>query len=92
METELNRPWLDLDELEVIRSFPDAEVRFVIVGGRAVQFHGHARLAKDLDLLVEPSAENWPRLQAALRPVKGVATLCLRFIASVSAMLSTKAG
>jgi len=68
METELNSPWLDRDELEVVRSFQDAGVRFVIVGGRAVQFHGHVRPAKDLDLFVEPSAENWPRLQAALRP------------------------
>jgi len=55
--------------LEVVRLFQDAGVRFVIVGGRAVQFHGHARPAKDLDLLVEPSAENWRKLQAALRPL-----------------------
>jgi hypothetical protein len=48
-------------------------VRFVIVGGRAVQFHGHARPAKDLDLLVEPSAKNWPRLQAARRPLNASA-------------------
>jgi hypothetical protein len=69
MQSAPNSPWLDRDELEVVRSFQDAGVRFVIVGGRAVQFHGHARPAKDLDLLVEPSAENWPRLQAALRPL-----------------------
>jgi predicted nucleotidyltransferase len=69
MESAPNSPWLDRDELEVVRSFLDAGVRFVVVGGRAVQFHGHARPAKDLDLLVEPSAENWPRLQAALRPL-----------------------
>jgi hypothetical protein len=69
MESAPNSPWLDPDEREVIRSFQDAGVRFVIVGGRAVQFHGHARPAKDLDLFVEPSAGNWPRLQAALRPL-----------------------
>lgn len=69
MESALNSPWLDRDELDVVRAFLDAGVRFVIVGGRAVQFHGHARRAKDLDLFVEPSAENWPRLQAALRPL-----------------------
>jgi hypothetical protein len=39
METELNSPWLDRDELEVIRTFLDAGVRFVIVGGRAVRQH-----------------------------------------------------
>ena len=57
----------DSDELEVIRAFRGAGVRFLIVGGRAVQFHGHSRDTKDLDLLVEPSAENWPKLRAALR-------------------------
>lgn len=69
MESAPNSPWLDRDELEVVRSFQDAGVRFVIVGGRAVQFHGHARPAKDLDLLVDLSAENSPRLQAALKPL-----------------------
>jgi hypothetical protein len=69
MQSAPNSPWLDPDELEVIRSLQDAGVRFVIIGGRAVQFHGHAREAKDLDLLVDLSAENWPRLQAALKPL-----------------------
>jgi hypothetical protein len=69
MESEHNSPWLDRDELEVLRWFQDAGVRFVIVGGRAVQLHGHLRRAKDLDLLVEPSTENWTRLKAALRPL-----------------------
>jgi hypothetical protein len=69
MQSAPDSPWLDRDEREVVRSFQDAGVRFLVVGGRAVQFHGHARPAKDLDLLVEPSADNWPRLQAALRPL-----------------------
>ena len=69
MESAPNSSWLDRDELEVVRTFLDAGVRFVIVGGRAVQFNGHVRPAKDLDLLVEPSAENWSRLQAALKPL-----------------------
>jgi hypothetical protein len=66
---KIERPWLDPDEVEVVRTFLSAGVRFLIVGGRAVQFHGYARPAKDLDLLVEPSAENWPKLQDALRPL-----------------------
>ena len=45
------------------------EVRFVIIGGRAVQFYGHQRPAPDLDLFVEFSAENWIRLGSALRPL-----------------------
>jgi len=59
--------WIDSDELHVVRAFLDAGVRFLIIGGRAVRFHGLARLAKDLDLLVEFSAANWPKLRMALR-------------------------
>ncbi len=61
--------WLNPDEVEVVRTFLNYRVRFLIVGGRAVQFHGHRRFAKDLDLLVEQSAENWSNLQTALRPL-----------------------
>jgi hypothetical protein len=44
MQSAPDSPWLDRDEREVVRSFQDAGVRFLVVGGRAVQFHGHARL------------------------------------------------
>lgn len=37
-----------------------------MVGGHAVAFHAKPRFTKDLDLLVEPSAENASRLLAAL--------------------------
>lgn len=69
MEERTARPWIDPDELDVVRAFVEAGVRFIVVGGRAVQFHGITRHAKDLDLLVEPSADNWPRLQEALHPL-----------------------
>jgi hypothetical protein len=61
--------WIDPDEIEVVRSFLACGVRFLVVGGRAVQFHGHMRSAKDLDLLVEFSASNWDKLLRALRPL-----------------------
>jgi hypothetical protein len=61
--------WIDPDEIEVLRSFLACGVRFLVVGGRAVQFHGHMRSAKDLDLLVEFSASNWDKLLRALRPL-----------------------
>jgi hypothetical protein len=63
------RTWLDVDEIEVLRSFTASGVRFLVIGGRAVLFHGHARQAKDLDLLVEFSAVNWERLATALQPL-----------------------
>jgi hypothetical protein len=61
--------WIDPDEIEVVRSFLVCGVRFLVIGGRAVQFHGHIRPAKDLDLLVEFSATNWDKLLRALRPL-----------------------
>jgi hypothetical protein len=61
------REWLSIDELHVIRAFLEAGVRFLIAGGRAVQFHGHSRPTKDLDLLVETSPEGGKRLAAALK-------------------------
>ena len=62
----LNR-WLSADELHVLRAFIDAKVRFVVIGGRAVQFHGHNRPTEDLDLLIEASPQNGKRLLQALK-------------------------
>ncbi len=42
------------------------DVRFLIVGGYAVAFHGHPRYTKDLDVWVESTAENAQRLLKAL--------------------------
>ncbi len=47
-----------IDMLDALRAH---DVRFLIVGGYAVGFHGHPRATKDLDVWVEPSAENAPR-------------------------------
>jgi hypothetical protein len=71
---EVDKDWdLDLQPcLEqrcdpVISCLLAEEVRFLIVGSWAVRFYGHAdRKVGDLDLLVEFSAENWPRLTIAL--------------------------
>jgi hypothetical protein len=41
-------------------------VRFVVVGGHALAYHGRPRYTKDLDVFVEPTAENAARLLRAL--------------------------
>jgi hypothetical protein len=41
-------------------------VRYVVVGGHALAYHGRPRYTKDLDVFVEPSPENAARLLAAL--------------------------
>jgi len=42
------------------------EVRYLIVGGEAVIYYGHARLTGDIDIFYERTAENVRRLYAAL--------------------------
>lgn len=46
-------------------------VRYLVVGAHAVAFHSHPRATKDLDLYVEPTAENAERLLAAIRDFFG---------------------
>jgi predicted nucleotidyltransferase len=54
------------DFKEFVQSLNDNAVRFLIVGGYAVAFHGHPRFTKDLDVWIEANQENGERLVAAL--------------------------
>ncbi len=55
------------DFRDLLRAFSDASVRFLVVGAYAVAAHAEPRATGDLDLLVEPTAENARRAHAALR-------------------------
>jgi hypothetical protein len=59
---------------EFLRLLKHHGVRFVMVGGLAVGFHGHERYTKDLDLLVEPTEANARRLGKALVEIGFAAT------------------
>ena len=62
--TELpDRP---VESTEILRVLVRHGVDFVVIGGLAVQTHGHLRTTKDLDIVPEPSRENYIRLAAAL--------------------------
>jgi hypothetical protein len=54
------------DFLDLLRSLLAADVRFMVVGAYAVGVHGHPRATKDLDVWVEPSIENAPKVIRAL--------------------------
>ena len=54
------------DFREFVRSLNANRVRYLVVGGYAVAFHGHPRYTKDLDIWVEPSAGNAERIVKAL--------------------------
>lgn len=55
------------DFLDLLRAFCAADVRFLVVGAYAVSVHAEPRTTGDLDLWVEPSAENAARAYEALR-------------------------
>ncbi|HYP87382.1 MAG TPA: nucleotidyl transferase AbiEii/AbiGii toxin family protein [Polyangiaceae bacterium] len=54
------------DFKELLEEFARDAVELVLVGGYAVAFHGRPRATKDIDLVVEGSAENLTRAAAAL--------------------------
>ena len=55
------------DLKEFIQSLSDNGVRYLIVGGYAVAFHGHPRYTKDLDIWIRLEPSNAARIVAALR-------------------------
>ena len=57
---------LQRDLREFVELLNCSEVRYVIVGGYAVAYHGHPRFTGDIDLFVESSADNADRILAAL--------------------------
>ena len=54
------------DSKEFVELLTAHGVEFVVVGGRAVAFHGYPRFTADVGLLVRPSAENGRRILKAL--------------------------
>lgn len=54
------------DLLALCRSLNREAVRYVLIGGFAVVLHGFVRTTKDIDLLVDSSAENVRALKRAL--------------------------
>ena len=55
------------DLKEFIQLLGDNSVRYLIVGGYAVAFHGHPRYTKDLDIWIRLEPSNAARIVAALR-------------------------
>jgi hypothetical protein len=58
---------MNSDFKDLLQAFADHRVKYLIVGGQAVIFHGQPRFTKDLDVWVEPTPENARQLAAALR-------------------------
>jgi len=59
------------DIQEFLLLLEQKKVKYLIIGGEAVIYYGHARLTGDVDLYYERSAENALRLFAALQEFWG---------------------
>lgn len=61
---EVDKP---LDAERILRVLDEKEVEYVLIGGLAVQTHGHVRTTNDADLIPAPDPRNLERLASALR-------------------------
>ena len=55
-----------LDAERILRALAAHGVEYVLIGGLAVQTHGHVRMTNDADLIPAPNPANLKRLAAAL--------------------------
>ena len=58
---------LSKDFKEFIELLNENKVRYLVVGGYAVAFHGHPRYTKDLDVWIELSSDNANNILEALK-------------------------
>lgn len=55
--------------LKLLSELNQRQVAYKVIGGIAMNLHGVVRATEDLDIFVEPTAENVERLKGALRAV-----------------------
>ena len=68
---------LNQDFREFIQSLNENEVRYLVIGGYAVAYHGHPRYTKDIDIWLEMTPENAAKMVRALEQF-GFASLGLK--------------
>lgn len=66
----MSGPEPPLDAERILRALADHDVDYVLIGGLAVQTHGHVRTTNDADLIPAPEPANLGRLAAALRSLE----------------------
>jgi hypothetical protein len=57
---------MNQDFVDLLRAFVAHDVRFLIVGAYALALHGRPRATGDLDVWIDPTPENAPRILRAL--------------------------
>jgi hypothetical protein len=66
----VTRHELPLDARALLQALAEQGVEYVVIGGLAVQAHGHTRTTQALDLIPDPNPGNLSRLVSALRVVR----------------------
>jgi hypothetical protein len=66
----VNGPETPLDAERILRALAAHGVEYVLIGGLAVQTHGHVRVTNDADLIPAPNPPNLKRLAAALNELE----------------------
>ena len=56
---------------QLLERLVDGEIRFVLVGGLAVNAWGYVRGTRDVDIVPDPSSENLTRLTKVLEDLAG---------------------
>jgi predicted nucleotidyltransferase len=56
--------------LDLFRALQEQKVRYLVVGGVAVNLHGAERMTMDVDLMIAQDAENLPRFLAVARKLR----------------------
>lgn len=77
---------------ELLERLAKAEVRFVLVGGLAVNAWGYLRATRDVDLVPDRSPENLTRLEGLLAELGGKVDVDGRLLAPDSTAIFLKTG
>lgn len=76
---------------ELLGRLAEAEIRFVLVGGLAVNAWGYLRATRDVDVVPDPASENLEKLNALLEELGGKVDVGGRLLdsAAISTFLRT---
>lgn len=77
---------------ELLERLVEAEIRFVLVGGLAVNAWGYLRATRDLDVVPDPSRQNLERLDALLQQLGGRVDVGGRLLDSTAISTFLKTG
>jgi predicted nucleotidyltransferase len=77
---------------ELLERLVEAEIRFVLVGGLAVNAWGYLRATRDIDLVPDPEPPNLEKLDALLRALGGRVDVDGRLLAASALATFLKVG